>query len=102
MPPGSLGILVSSDQHLDKIIKLCQAAKKKCLRVSIFLTHHGVLLTKDHSFSELKGLAEISLCNVGFEGHGLKRPVPGISEIDYGTQIKHGEMIRECDRYLVF
>jgi len=32
----SLGIFVSSDQHFDKIIKLCKAAKKKDVDVTIF------------------------------------------------------------------
>ncbi len=42
----SLGVFVSSDQHLDKIIKLCKAAKKKDVDVTIFLTHLGTLLTQ--------------------------------------------------------
>ena len=32
----SLGVFVSSDQHLDKIIKLCKAAKDKDIDVTIF------------------------------------------------------------------
>jgi len=98
-----LGILVSSDRHLDKIIKLCQAAKKKeDMEVTIFFTHLGTLLTQDPRFGELEGLAKMSLCNVGFEGHNLKPPVVGIGEKDYATQARHGELIEECDRYLVF
>lgn len=98
----SLGVLVSSDNHLDKIIKLCQAAKKKNVAVTIFFTHLGVMLTKNPRFVELKGMAKMSLCNVSFEGHGLKPPVPGIGEKDYATQARNGEMIEECDRYVVF
>ena len=98
----SLGILVSSDKHLDKIIKLCKASKKKDISVSIFLTHLGVLLTQDPRFDELGGLASVSLCNAGFEGYGLKPPVPGIGEKDYATQSRNGEMIKEIDRYVVF
>ena len=98
----SLGILASSDKHLDKIIKLCKAAKVKGVTVTIFFTHLGVLLTQDPRFQELVGLAKMSLCNVGFEGHGLKPPVPGIGEKNYATQARNGEMIEECDRYVVF
>ncbi len=98
----SLGVLVSSNKHLDKIIKLCQAAEKKDVEVTIFFTHLGVMLTKDPRFGELQGMAKMSLCNVSFESHGLKPPVPGIGDKDYGTQARNGEMIEECDRYVVF
>lgn len=98
----TLGVFVSSDKHLDKIIKLCRAAVRKGLEVRIFLSHLGTTLTQDPRFGELEGLAHLSLCNVGFESHGLKPPVPGVAERDYATQARHGELIEECDRYLVF
>lgn len=98
----SLGIFVSSDQHLDKVIKLCHAAHKKGIEVRLFMTHLGTLLTQDPRFEELEGLATISLCNVSFESQGLKPPVKGIGQKDYATQLRNAEMIDECDRYLVF
>lgn len=97
-----LGVLVSSDKHLDKLIKLCRVAKKKGVEINIFFTHLGILLAQDPRFGELEGLARMSLCNVGFEGHGLKKPVKGIGEKDYATQMRHSEMIQQCDRYVVF
>lgn len=98
----SLGLFVSSDQHLDKIINLCRAATKKDVEVTIFFSHIGTLLTQDPRFGELAGLAKMSLCNVGFESNGLKPPVPGIGEKDYATQARNGELIEDCDRYVVF
>jgi len=98
----SLGIFVSSDKHLDKIIALCQAAKTKDIEVTIFFSHLGTLLTQDPRFGELEGLAKMSLCNVGFESHNLKPPVVGIDEKDYATQARNGEMIQDCDRYVAF
>jgi len=98
----SLGLLVSSDKHLDKVISLCRAAKQKDIEVSIFFTHKGTLLTQDPRFKELQGLAKMALCNVGFESNNLKRPVVGIEEKDYATQARHGELIEESERYLVF
>jgi hypothetical protein len=98
-----LGIFVSSDRHLDKVIKLCSASKKRGdVEVTIFFTHLGTTLTQDPRFAELEGLARMSLCNVGFESHHLKPPVVGIAETDYGTQARHGELIEECDRYVAF
>lgn len=98
----NLGIFVSSDKHLDRIIKLCHAAQKKGVEVTIFFSHLGTLLTQDPRFEDLEGLAKMSLCYVGFESHNLKPPVPGIGEKDYGTQARNGELIEECDRYVVF
>ena len=98
----SLGVFVSSDKHLDKLIRLCEAAQKKDVQVTIFFSHLGTLLTQDPRFGELDGMAKMALCNVGFESHGLKPPVKGISDKDYATQSRHGELIEEYDRYVVF
>lgn len=99
----SLGIFVSSNRHLDKIINLCRAAKEKSdVEVTIFFSHLGTLLTQDPRFAELDGIARMSLCNVGFESNGLTAPVPGIADKDYGTQARNGELIEDCDRYIVF
>jgi len=99
----SLGVLVTSDNHLDSVIELCTAAKEKGIETTVFFTHQGTLLTQEPRFAELEGLGgHLSLCNVGFESHGLKPPVPGIGEKDYATQARNGEMIEECDRYVVF
>jgi hypothetical protein len=98
----SLGVFVSSDKHLDKVIRLTKAARKKDVEVTIFFSHLGTLLTQDPRFGELEGMAKMALCNVGFESHGLKPPVPGIGEKDYATQARNGELIEECDRYVVF
>jgi hypothetical protein len=97
-----LGVFVSSDRHLDKIIELCRAAREKDVEVTVFFSHLGTLLTQDPRFVQLEGLAHLSLCNVGFESHGLKRPVQGIAEKDYATQARNGEMIEDMDRYVVF
>ena len=98
----NLGIYVSSDQHIEKLINLCRAAKKKGVEVSIFFTHRGVKLTNDLRFRELDGLAKMSLCNIAFEAHKLKKPVPGIGDMDFGTQERHCRLIEACDRYLAF
>jgi len=98
----SLGIFVTSDRHLDKVIKLCKAAKNKGIEVNIFLSHLGTLLTRSPRFTELDGLASVSLCKVAFKGHGLEPPVPGILEKDLATQARNGELIDGCDRYMVF
>jgi len=97
-----LGIFVSSDQHLDKIIKLGKAAQKKGIELIVFFTHDGVKLTKMPEFKELEGMGEMSLCNVCFEGNKLEKPIPVIPDDNFATQARHGELIEECDRYVSF
>ena len=99
---GSLGIFAISNDHLDKIIKVCREAKRKGIEVTIFFSHLGTLLTQDPRFGRLEGLAKMFICNAGFEGHGLKPPVTGIGEKNFATQSRHVEMIKQCDRYIVF
>lgn len=97
-----LGIFVSSDQHLHHLIGISKAAKKAGKEVIIFFTHKGVLLTQNPDFSELADYARYSVCNVSFDGAGLRgKQVPGMDETGFATQARNGEMIEECDRYLV-
>ena len=98
----SLGIFVCSDLHLEKILALCEAAARKQVAVTIFLTHRGALLIRDPRFATLEGLASIAVCNVSFEGHGLKGQVSGLGNDAYATQARHAEMIQDCERYVVF
>lgn len=96
-----LGIVVSSDEHLDHLIGLCQAVRRSGRETIIFLTNRGVLLTQDPRFTELAECPDISLCNVGFEAFGLQRPAPLIDEKKYATQTRHAMLIEDCDRYVV-
>ncbi len=96
-----LGIFVSSDEHLDHLIGLSRAAKKAGKEVTVFLTNRGVLLTQNPGFTEMEGLAHVSLCNVNFEAFKLQKPIPVVADKDFATQMRHAEMIAECDRYIV-
>jgi len=97
-----LGILVSSDKHLDYIIELVTAAQKKGKNIQIFFTGKGVFLTQNQEFEQLVGKAKLSVCDVSFRANGLKGDVPGIGFKDFATQARNAEMIEECDRYVVF
>ncbi|MDY6879560.1 MAG: DsrE family protein [Desulfatiglans sp.] len=99
---ASLGILVRSCDHLDKLIRLTKAARKKRIDVTIFLTHLGTLLIQDPKFPELEDLAEITVCRVAFESHGMTPADVDRDESLFATQAKHADMIYECDRYVVF
>ena len=97
-----LGILVSSNKHLDYIINLTEAAHVKGKEVEIFFTGQGVLLTQLADFKRLVGKAKMSLCDVSFRALGLKGEVPGFGFKDFATQAKNAEIIKNSDRYLVF
>ena len=58
---NKLGILVSSDKHLDYVIALTAAAHDKGKSVQIFFTGQGVLLTQKPEFEQLVGLSLIHI-----------------------------------------
>ena len=97
-----LGLYVSSNEHMEKIIKLCQAAKRKNVEITLFLTHLGTDLSQDPRLEELLGLANVFLCKVGFEDRKLERPVVGLDEKAFSSQSFHAEMVLDCDQYLAF
>ena len=97
-----LGLLVSSDKHLDYVIKITHAAHDKGKEVEIFFTGKGVLLTQSADFAKLVGKAKMSLCDVSFRALGLEGDVPGFGFKDFATQAKNAEIIKNSDRYLVF
>jgi predicted peroxiredoxin len=97
-----LGILVSSNKHLDHVVALTEAAHEKGKKVQIFFTGQGVLLTQKPEFEKLVGKAKLSVCDVSFRANGLEGEVPGVGFKDFATQARNAEMIKECDRYLVF
>ena len=97
-----LGIFVSSNKNLRHVIEITKAAEAAGKEVLLFFSHKGVLLTQEPEFKELIGHGRKALCNVGYEANGLKgKPAPGITDKDFGTQARHGEMIDEVDRYIV-
>jgi len=97
-----LGIYVSSDLHLDKLIKLCQAAHKKGVEVRVFFTHLGTRLCLDPQLKELQSCASIALCKVGFESNELDQDQTNLRQEAFTSQAWHAEMIYECDRYVTF
>jgi hypothetical protein len=103
--PDSLGILVRSDNYLDYVVSLTNAAYEKGKAVSVFFTGKGVLLTLKPQFKELVGKATLSVCDVSFRAnglHGREDEVPGVGFKGFATQAKNAEMLARSDRYLVF
>ena len=100
----TLGILVSSEKHLDYVIGLTEAAHAKGKEVQIFFTGRAVLLTVEPDFKKLVGKAKLSVCDVSFRAnglHGREDEVPGVGFKDFATQARHAEMVENVDRYVV-
>ena len=98
----TLGIYVSSDKHIDKLINLCRAANKKNVEVKVFFTASGTQMCTDPQLKELLDLAQIAVCKVGFEANQLQRPDTVLEEKAFSNQSWHAEMIYDCDRYIAF
>jgi predicted peroxiredoxin len=101
----TLGIMVSSDKHLDYVINLTRAAHEKGKEVQIFFTGKGVLLALKPGFEQLVGKAKLSICDVSFRSnglHGREEEVPGVGFKDFATQAKNAEMVAQVDRYIIF
>jgi len=50
--------------------------------------------------TDLQELADVAVCNVGFESNELQRSDSVLNEKAYGSQTFHAEMIYDCDRYI--
>jgi len=101
---NTLGILVSSDKHLDYVIELVNAAHAKGVETQVFFTGSAVFLTLEPGFAELEGKAKLWVCDVSFRTnglHGREDDVPGVAYKDFVTQGRNAEMLAEVDRYIV-
>lgn len=100
-----LAILVSSDRHLNHLVRLTTAAFEKGMEIDLFFTGKAVLLTLAPQFKELMGKANLAVCDASFRAYGLqdrRKEVPGVKGIDFTTQAKHAQLLAQADRYLVF
>ena len=98
----SIGIYVTSDRYLDKIIEICKAAKTKGVETKVFFTHTGTRLCMDNRMKELLDTATVALCKVGFDDNALNPEDGYIDKKAYLSQSWHAEMIYDCNRYLTF
>lgn len=98
---ATLGILITTDRHLDYACNIAQAAYDRGHSVRIHLTGPGVRIAFSKAFKPLCTLATITICQKSSEQMGL--------EEDFGRQCPHmltaterfADMIVGCDRNLV-
>ena len=98
-----LGIVVTTDRHLDHIVGLTKVASKKGHEVTIFAMDAGTKLLGETEFTQLcsEDNVIISLCQHSASEHGVN--MEGISiEIVLGSQFNNAMMHSESDKVVVF
>ena len=100
----SIGIFVTSPQHMRHVIGITKAAKAKGSKVKVFFTWMGTHLTKCPNFVELCGIADdVSICADSYKkcGYDNIADIPkGLTQEKMATQAQHGAIIEDYECYL--
>jgi hypothetical protein len=99
---GTLGILVTSERHLEYVISLTETAFKKGKNVKIFFTGRAASLVESGDFNRLKGKANLAVCDFSFRSLGLSYSLSDVEAGLFETQARHADIFKECERYIVF
>lgn len=98
----NLGILITTDRHLDHVIGITRAASAKGHKVSVFAMDSGTRFLNTLAFTQLCAEKNVvlSLCQHSASEHGVD--VTGVSkEIVIGSQFNNAMMNNESDRIIV-
>ena len=91
-----LGIIITTDRHLDHVVGITQAANAKGHEVSIFAMDSGTRLLENPEFTQLCAVENVvmSVCQHSASEHGVN--TEGVSkEIDLGSQFNKDMMKSE-------
>jgi predicted peroxiredoxin len=97
-----LGILITTDRHLNHILDISRAASAKGHEVTIFAMNEGTKLLANSEFTRLCELdnTTMSLCNHSATEFGVD--TTGISkEIIIGSQFNNAMMNNQADKIIV-
>ncbi len=97
-----LGILITTDRHLNHILDISRAASAKGHEVTIFAMNEGAKLLANSEFIRLCELdnTTVSLCNHSATEFGVD--TTGISkEIIIGSQFNNAMMNNQADKIIV-
>lgn len=101
-----LGIVVTDERYLPQVASIFDAALKRGWTPLCFLTDTGVKLLRDQGFVDLarQHPNRITLCEHSVERLGAEGPdVQAVSDfVIVGGQYQDAELVRTCDRVLVF
>lgn len=101
-----VGILCASRPaagDLPLILAAAQAALAEGAEVEIFAMDDGVLLLAEPDFlALLAGGAEVAVCAMDAEAHGVDLATAELRGVTLGDQSDHARILRRCDRFLSF
>lgn len=101
-----LGIVVTDQQYLDEVAGLIDSARAREWQVDCFLTDTGVMLLADPGFIERARSVpnSVAVCEHSIEIHAGGSFVDAelADVVVIGGQYQDAELVRRCDRVLVF
>ena len=96
-----LGILVTTDKHLDDVLGLTDAALAKGHEVIIFNMDEGTKLLGDSSFQSLCNKTGVSMSFCDHSAKGRNIATEGLpAEIVCGSQFNNANMMHDADRVI--
>ncbi len=96
-----LGILVTTDRHLEDVLGLTDAAISKGHEVIIFSMDDGTKLIGNESFNALCKREGVSMSFCDHSAKGLDVSTEGIPEdIVCGSQFNNANMMHDADRVI--
>lgn len=102
----NLGVVVTDAAYADAAVELIEASAKRGWATRCFLTDSGVRLLENSQFRQMiqNGTAQVAVCELSIERYGqdnpsLKEPP---EDVVVGGQYQDAELVRMCDRVMVF
>lgn len=100
----SIGIFVTSPQHMRHVMGITKAAVAKGAKVKVFFTWISTHLTKCSEFPSLCAMdnVDVSICVDSYKNMGYDvTDIPaGLVEQKMATQAQHGAIIEDYDCYM--
>ena len=101
-----LGIVVTDEQYREPVAGLIGSARAREWDVNCFLTDTGVLLLADPGFMAQARTVpnSVAVCEHSIEVHagGALAGIEFADVVVVGGQYQDAELVRRCDRVLVF
>ena len=97
-----LGIVITTDKHLDPILGITRSALSKGHEVNIFNMDEGVKLLENSSFTALCKEKGITMCFCDYSTKTVEISTEGIpGEIACGSQFDNANMNHDSDKVII-
>lgn len=101
---GKLALILTGEKYIDYVTALIDAASRKGLEVSVFMTDKGVSLTGNGDFVSMlkRARAKVSICEFSCKSGNITDKIDGFN---YGSQFDNAKMVgglTDQDRLLIF